>query len=130
MKEGNKKDLVSYRFERAKETLLEVDVLINNKLWNTAINRLYYACYYAATALLLEKEVQTTTHAGVRQMLGLHFIKSGIIERDLGKIFSDLFDKRQSGDYEDFIDYTEEDTNDLLPGAKKFIERVGKILEK
>ena len=45
-------DLITYRMNRARETFREVDIHIQNKLWNTAVNRLYYACYYAITALL------------------------------------------------------------------------------
>jgi uncharacterized protein (UPF0332 family) len=38
-------DFISYRLQRANETILEVKILIDNKLWNTAINRMYYACF-------------------------------------------------------------------------------------
>ena len=65
MKPDNQSDLISYRIQRSEETLSEVDILIRNKLWNTAINRLYYACYYAATALLLKYDIKATTHTGV-----------------------------------------------------------------
>ena len=44
-------DYYNYRLQRAKETILEVEVHIQNKFWNTAINRLYYACFYAVEAL-------------------------------------------------------------------------------
>lgn len=46
--------IVSYRLERAHETLQEADYNANGGYYNTAINRLYYACYYAASALLLK----------------------------------------------------------------------------
>ncbi len=45
MTEYNSEDYVNYRLQRAKETILEVDTLINNSFWNTAVNRLYYACF-------------------------------------------------------------------------------------
>ncbi len=54
MNKDDKKELVSYRIARARETFKEVNLHIENKLWNTAINRLYYACYYAVTALLFK----------------------------------------------------------------------------
>ena len=34
--------LVNYRLQRAKETLLEADSLINDSYYNAAVNRLYY----------------------------------------------------------------------------------------
>jgi uncharacterized protein (UPF0332 family) len=63
MNDQNRKELVQYRLGRAKDTLLEVNLHVDNELWNTAVNRLYYACYYAVTALLVSEEIITQTHA-------------------------------------------------------------------
>lgn len=60
-------------------------------------------------------------------MLGLHFVKTGKISTDLGKVFTDLFDKRHASDYDDYITVGREDVEDLLPSATEFIERI-KIL--
>ena len=128
MKHDDKKDLVAYRLSKAKDTLTEVEVLINNNLWNTAVNRLYYACYYAIKALLIDKGIKAETHNGVRQMFGLHFIKTGIIDKELGKFFSDVFDMRQTGDYEDFIDFGKEDVMDLIEPANNLINKIESLL--
>ena len=96
MNNQERKELVQYRLGRAKDTLNEVKLHVDNDLWNTAVNRLYYACYYAVIALLVNKEIGAQTHAGVRQMFGLHFIKSGLIDKELGKFYTDIFDKRQT----------------------------------
>ena len=48
-------DYIRYRLQRANETIAEINILIENKLWNTAINRMYYACFYAVGALLVKK---------------------------------------------------------------------------
>jgi uncharacterized protein (UPF0332 family) len=77
MTSNERKQLVIYRINKAKETFNEIDVLIENKLWNTAINRLYYTCYYAVLALLINNKIETLTHTGTRQMFGFHFIKTG-----------------------------------------------------
>lgn len=53
MTTAERNEIVKYRLSRAHETLNEVEILIENKLWNTAINRLYYACFYAVNALLV-----------------------------------------------------------------------------
>ena len=109
MNDNERLELVKYRLERAKSTLKEVEIHIQNKLWNTAINRLYYACYYAVIALLLNQKITTQTHAGSRQMFGLHFIKTNQIDKQLGKFYTDLYDKRQTGDYGDFIEFSKDD---------------------
>ena len=128
MKDTNLEELVRYRFTKASDTLQEIDILLQNELWNTAVNRLYYACYYAVSALLLNHSITAQTHAGVRQMFGMHIIKPGKISKDLGKFYSDIFDMRQTGDYEDFIDFSKDDVNELIIPAKELIEAIGKHL--
>ena len=129
MNKDDKKELVSYRIARARETFNEVNLHIENKLWNTAINRLYYACYYAVTALLVNNDIKAQTHAGVRQMFGLHFVKSGIVDIELGKFFSELFDMRQTGDYEDYIGFDEADILDLMKPAEDLITKIEDLLK-
>lgn len=64
--------LVVYRLERAHETMKEIPSHIESGYYATAINRLYYACYYAAVALLVSEGLQTATYNGVKTLLGLH----------------------------------------------------------
>ena len=82
LSEENVNALVSYRLSRAKETLAEVPHLRDMGYFNTAVNRLYYACYYAMVALLIKNHIQASTHAGVKQMLGLHFVSKGLISKE------------------------------------------------
>lgn len=58
MTSKERKELVAYRINKAKETFSEIDLLIQNKLYNTAINRLFYACYYAVIALLIDRKLK------------------------------------------------------------------------
>ena len=58
MNKREKQELIAYRLRRARETIDEVDFLINNRLWNTAINRMYYSCFYAVIALLPKYNVE------------------------------------------------------------------------
>jgi uncharacterized protein (UPF0332 family) len=130
MNQNERQKLVQYRIQRARETFNEVQIHIENELWNTSVNRLYYACYYAVIALLIDKELQPQTHNGVRQMFGLHFVKTGIIDSSAGKFFSDIFDMRQTGDYDDFISFDKEVVIDLLEPANELITKIEKILTK
>lgn len=130
MTDEEKERLIAYRISKAKETVQEINILIENELWNTAVNRLYYACYYAVIALLVKYDLQAQTHAGVRKMFGLHFVKSGIISKELGKFYTEIFDLRQTGDYDDYIDFSRTDVLDLLDPAILFIHEVENLLSK
>ena len=121
-------ELVSYRFDKAKKALAAMEVLVNNELWNEAINRLYYACFYAVGALLASRVIYTKTHTGAKQMFGLHFVKTGIVSEELSDFYSKLFSLRQSGDYEDYCDYEQEDVLELVTPAKDFINAIERIL--
>ena len=56
---------ISYRIEKADEVYEAAVLLYNASQWNSAVNRLYYACFYAASALLLKRGVGAKSHAGV-----------------------------------------------------------------
>ncbi|MFM7428312.1 MAG: HEPN domain-containing protein [Flammeovirgaceae bacterium] len=120
----NANDYVSYRIRRAKETISETKILIDNKLWNTAINRMYYACFYAVEALLVKNGVETSSHSGSRQKFGQLFIQTGMISKELGKHYSELFEKRQNGDYDDFFDFDEEAVVKLYQPSVDFINAI------
>ena len=81
MTDEERKSLVSIRLQNAKETLDEVPVHIENGFWNTATNRMYYACYYAVAALLLKNGISVKTHSGVRQALGKEFVVTGLVSK-------------------------------------------------
>ena len=115
-------DIVKYRIENAETTLNEGLSHRGNGFYNTAINRMYYACYYAASALLIANAITVKSHEGVRQQLGLHFVQSGILSSEQGRFYSRLFSKRSTGDYEDFTTHTLETVDELYPSAKQFIE--------
>lgn len=128
--EYSPEEYAQYRIRKAKETLHEVDVLIENEFWNTCINRMYYACFYAVGALLVINGIETTSHSGTRQKFGQIFVKSGLIDKSLAKHYADLFEKRHKGDYNDFFDYDEEVVLRLLPLTKVFIEKIEELLYK
>ena len=121
-------DLMRYRMQRAYETMKEADVMSRESFYNAAINRLYYACYYAAVALLIKNEIQPQTHNGVKTMLGLHFVSKGKLPKEHGNTFTILFDKRQSGDYDDFIYNDQETVDELYPKAQAFIEAIEQLI--
>ncbi len=76
----SRNELVAYRLHRAESTLAEADCLAANGMFSGAMNRLYYACYYAVSSLLIANEIQAVTHAGVRRMFGLKMSVSELMK--------------------------------------------------
>jgi uncharacterized protein (UPF0332 family) len=129
MSDSEPNEYIRYRLRRANETISEVEILINNKLWNTAINRMYYACFYAVGALLVKNGVETSSHSGSRKKFGQLFIHTGLIRKDLGKHYSELFEKRQKGDYDDLFDFDEETVLRLYQPSVDFIKEIEKHIK-
>lgn len=86
MDEAIKRDIVSYRRQKAHDLMRDVDILMENELWNSTVNRMYYACFHIISALLIMNEIEVKTHMGVRQAFDLHFVKSGLLEPECGRI--------------------------------------------
>ena len=55
-------------------------------------------------------------------MLGVHFVSTGLLPLKVGKTFTTLFEKRHSGDYDDFVYCDEEMVGELYPQAKVFVD--------
>ena len=113
--------LTQYLIQRAKETLLEAQMLVQNEFFNAAVNRLYYACYYAVSALLVKQRIAAQTHAGAKQMFGLHFIVTNKLPSKLGRFYNQLFNDRITGDYDDFVSFNQEMLNEMFPVAIDFV---------
>ena len=122
-------DYIKYRIQRANESIQEVETHIKNEYWNTAINRMYYACYYAVGALLVKHGIETSSHSGTRQKFGQLFVKTGKIDKYLAKHYTELFEKRQKGDYNDFYDHDKETVIRLFPLSKQFINRIEELID-
>ena len=120
--------LINYRFKRAEETLREAETLVKDGFYNAAVNRLYYACYYAVIALLAKHRITANTHAGVKQTLGSRFVVTGKLPAKYGRFYSQLFNDRITGDYDDFITYDQEMFDQLFPNAEEFIQAIGELL--
>jgi uncharacterized protein (UPF0332 family) len=118
------KDLALYRMDRANETLEDARILANAGRWNACVNRLYYACFYAVSALLVLHDLSSSRHAGVRSIFNKHYVKTGKIKKELAKIYNDLFERRQEGDYIDFVRFEE---SQVLPWLSKAEQLIGHI---
>lgn len=128
LKPDERNAIVSYRLEKALNTIKEVKDVGALGYWNLAANRLYYAAYYASTALLIHMGIDASTHKGVIRMIGDSFIKKGLLSTDDSKLLGRLFTMRQAGDYEDLFDWDENDVAPLIPKVEDYIRRISSLV--
>ena len=125
---GSKQDLIKYRLLRARETLDDAKILVEKKKWNSTINRLYYACYYAVMAILLDSDLKPTTHNGAKSNFSEYFILTNKIPKELGKVYSQLLTWRQKGDNDDLFDFDKEKVMPYFEPVEKLINTIEYIL--
>lgn len=122
--------LIAYRLAKARETLDEARVQIDNELWRLAANRYYFAAFHAVSALLNSRDEYPKTHKGVRQRFGLLFVTTGQVPARMSDLLSELFDLRNSGDYDDLISVDREMAVRLGPETEELIEMVKVLIAK
>lgn len=121
--------LVRYRLQRARETLEEVVLLHEKNRLNAAVNRLYYACFYAVSALLLTERKSSSKHSGVRALFNAEWVKPGRIAQEHGRFYRRLYDSRQKGDYGDFVQFADVEVTMWLQQARVFVETISILAE-
>jgi uncharacterized protein (UPF0332 family) len=77
---------IKYRLFRAEESLQEAEMLASSCHWNTCVNRLYYACFYAVSAFLLKHDLSSTKHSGMRSYFNNNFVKPEIVSKETARI--------------------------------------------
>ena len=122
--------LIRYRMERAQESLDEASLLFESGYMNTAVNRLYYACFYAVSSLLLTQNLSSSKHSGVRAMFHQRLVRTGRISTELGKFYDILYNNRQKGDYADLVRFERDDIQPWFERTRDFLLEVNKLIEK
>ena len=125
-----KNALVQYRMGKARETLEDARILANANRWNPCVNRLYYACFYAVSALLLRRGLSSSKHTGVRSLFNQHYVKPEKISKSLAQIYNDLFERRKESDYMDFLRFEEIQVRPWISKVETFVEHIASFIEK
>ena len=78
--------IVNYRRQKSHESLNEAKEVIKLGFWSLAGNRLYYAAFHMASALLLDKGITARSHSGVIHLIGAQFVTKGLLEKEYTKL--------------------------------------------
>ena len=123
-------DLIQYRLKSSKEKLNSATILLENKQFNDSLSRSYYAMFTAARALLATKRLDSSKHSGVISLFNQHFVKTGIVAKDLGQMLMKGKDLRENGDYKDFVEVSMEEAQQQYSDAEEFIKQIEDALGK
>lgn len=123
-----KQQVVTYRLEKADKTLDDARKILEMRMWVSGANRLYYAAYYAVSALLIANGMTAKTHEGIIRMFNMEFVNNGKIDKELGRQYNRLFTMRLTGDYGDCFDLQEADVSPMLQPTEQLIAAVKNLM--
>jgi uncharacterized protein (UPF0332 family) len=126
--EEARREVVRYWLDQAREALASVRSESAAGRFNFAVNRAYYACFYAASAVLLSEGRKFVKHSGVRAALHRHLVKTGRIEPDLGRCYDLLYQRRGQADYAELVTFDQPQVAEMTRKAGEFVSAMERIL--
>lgn len=127
--EKDLREIVSYWVKKAMDSLDAAEDELNAERLSFSVNRIYYACFYIVTAVLLQEKLRFKKHSGVRAAFHKHFVKPGLVSLEYGQFYDELFEARQRGDYIELVSFEKEVVTKWFNQARKFVETVKLLIK-
>ena len=129
LSEEERNTIVRLQMEKAHLFLQQAEEMYKQQYWDIASNRYYYACYHAVQALLIKNGLSSHTHDGLITSFGLHFVKTGKIDRKLGAFLSRIEQLRKKGDYNCVYSVSEYEISSMIEPAKELIFKIEELIK-
>lgn len=113
---------------RAKESYEDGTTLLAKGRLHSAVNRFYYATFYATRALLATKGLDSSKHSGVISLFHQYFVKTGTFSPEISKTLTTSFERRQDSDYEDFAEVSRPEVEAMKESVRQFIKECKRVL--
>lgn len=123
-------DLCNYRMKNSEDSLTVAEDCMEKGLYRDAINRSYYAAFYAIKALLALEEVDFKRHKDVVAYFNRNYAATEKVPREIGRKLARLQQKREKSDYDDFYIASKEETMEQIENTKSVILAVKDYLGK
>jgi hypothetical protein len=128
MNEDAKNALISYRMERAAESLEAAALMLEKGMLTSAMNRIYYAMFYSVQAVLITRNATFSKHGQVKGYFNKEFVHKGLFSFHWGKLYNQAFEYRQKFDYVDFEIPSAEVISEFVQHATDFLKEVKSFL--
>ncbi len=129
MKKEDIATLIQYRIAEARSALKDADCLVQGQGSPQGIvNRLYYAMFYAALALMQKIGKIPSKHTGVIGLFDSEFVLKGTFPKEMSKYFHRAFELRQTSDYKVMKPISTDQLEEIRQQASAFVENVTRYL--
>ncbi len=115
-------------WELAQESLASARREFEHESFIFSFNRVYYAAFYAVSAVLLEDEQHFTKHAAVRSALHRELIRPGKLAPNHGAFYDRAFENRQQGDYWPFFTFSPDDVKQEIEFCADFLDAIRPLI--
>ncbi len=106
----------------AQDALASAQYNLDGAFFGVAVNRAYYAFFYAATALLLALDMTRSRHAGVLAAFREYFVKPGLFSVEDSHAYGEAFELRNTTDYEMLGQADSIQARAVVESANRFVE--------
>ncbi len=113
---------VQRHLQSAAMFLQESEHLFSGGFHNGTVGRAYYAMFHAATAALLAKDIERTSHHAIISAFGEFLAKPGLVDERLHRYIIEAFTLRNDCDYLAPFEADEPQAATTLQRAKEFVE--------
>lgn len=122
-------DLVQYWLEKASEAYCVAKANYEMSAMSAAVNRLYYAAFYAVSAVLAARGLKYGKHSAVQSCLHRDFVKTGLLSKEIGAVYDELVETRHEGDYTAFATFEKDQVLAMLERTEALLTRVRELAE-
>lgn len=122
-------EYVRYRMARANQALRVAKRALEDGDLHETVSRLYYACFYLVSALLLTEGVSAAKHKGIWTLFDQRWINTGRLPKEMGRLYHRLFKNRQTADYSDLVVFSREEVESWFQEATVFMTTISKHIE-
>lgn len=115
-------DIIRAYQKRAKEDIAAATQLVVSHFYLAAVSRAYYAMFYAITAALLESNMEVHSHKQLGIQFRKQFIQTKRVPQKYSALLEELFQARQTADYDAIPEMEPDEVRHLIKSAEEFVK--------
>ena len=117
-------ELCKYRIQEAEDSLAVAKKCLEDCFYKDAINRSYYASFYAVKAVLSLGTVDFKRHKDVIAYFNKEYVATEAFSREVGRKLATLKQLREKSDYDDFYIASKEKAEEQVETASVVLSAV------
>lgn len=126
----HKSIIIKYWIEKGRESMESAKSEFSSGRNTIAVRNIYYACFYALSAVLLKEGRSFKKHTAVKAALHKDLIRTGMVDTGWGKFYNRVFDSRHEGDYQPLRTFDAEEVKVFLDQGVGFIAKMESLLSR